>query len=160
MPLTEIFRLAITGLRASPFSFASNVLATTVGLTFLGTLLAMMTGVSHSLERYYTRTVSLTTLTVYQPEDHIGVRPFDRDYRQELAHTSGVQHVIYHELGFVQIGVTPGTMKTVCLRSAMAADPEIERLERLAGSNLPVATDPLRPAIVIPLEPIRKLVFR
>lgn len=157
MPITEIIRLALTGLRASPFSFASNVLATTVGLTFLGTLLAMMTGVGHSLERYYTRTVSLTTLTVYQPEDHVGMRPFDRDYRQELLHTQGVQKVIYHELGFVQIGVTQGKMRTVCLRSAIQQDPEIERLERLAGTNLPQATDPLRPAIVIPLIVAQRL---
>ncbi len=157
MPLSELVRLVLTGLRASRFSFASNVIATAVGLTFFGTLLALTTGVGQFLERYYTRTVALTTLTVYQPADRTDAEPFDQAYRQRLADRPGIRQVVYHELGFVEIGIAQGRMTTVCLRSAVADDPEIERLERVAGTNLPTTPEPIQPSLVLPLNVVQRL---
>lgn len=157
MPVIEFLRLVLAGLRASWFSFVSNVIATIVGLMFLGTLVALTTGVSQFLERYYTRTVALTTITVYQPADRTEAQEFNQTYRQQLLAVPGVRQVIYHELGFVEIGIVQGRMTTVCLRSAIANDPEIERLERVAGSNLPATPQPIEPPIVLPLNVAQRI---
>ena len=157
MPTIEFVRFVLTGLRASLFSFASNVVATAVGLTFFASLQALTSGVGQFMERYHTRTVALTTLTVYQPTDRTESQAFDQHYRKQLAAIPGVRRVIYHELGFVEIGIAQGRMTTVCLRSAIADDPEIERLERVAGTNLPATSQPLQPPIVLPLSVAQRM---
>ena len=150
-------RLAVHDLFASRFSLASNLLAVGIGVGFLGLLLSLAIGVSQFFESYYTRTMSLTTLLAFYAQESGDAKPFDPAFRSLLAKHPGINRIVYHDIDFASIELSPGRKADVAVRSGVADDPEIERLERVAGGNLPQITDPAKPAVVISLARAMKL---
>ncbi|MDP1796782.1 MAG: FtsX-like permease family protein [Planctomycetaceae bacterium] len=141
----------------SVFTFVSNVAAMTIGLLFLGALLALIAGVGQFLERYYTRTMELTEILVFQNPDAAGAAPFDQTHRHQLRQLPGVKQLLYFDVGFAEIALAQDRSTTVALRPAIADDPEIRRQELVAGTNLPPATNPLAPLVVLSLNRAQRL---
>ena len=157
MTLPDKARLALHDLFASCFSLISNLLAVVIGVGFLGLLVSLALGVSQFFENYYTRTMSLTTLLAFYAPETGNVTPFDWNFREQLAKQPGIDHILYHDIDFSSIEMTSGRKADVAVRSAVPQDPEIERLERVAGDNLPNFTDPTQPSVVISLVRAMKL---
>ena len=157
MRLSEHVGFAFRGVFASKFSLLSNTVSVLIGLTFFGALVSLSVGVGEFLEKYYTRTMSLTTLLVFQNPEALEVRPFDSKYRADIKRASGAEQINYHDIDFADLAITQDRSVTVSLRSAVENDPEISRLEMVAGTNMPRLEDPSRPAVVIPLTRAHKL---
>ena len=157
MTVHDKMRLALHDLFASRFSLASNLLAVMIGVGFLGLLLSLAIGVSQFFECYYTRTMSLTTLLAFYAPESGDARPFDPAFRMMIGRQPGINRIVYHDIDFASIELSPGRKADVAVRSGIANDPEIERLERVAGTNLPEFTDPSTPAVVISLARAMKL---
>lgn len=148
MRIFDHFDLALRGVFASVFSLLSNTVSIFVGLLFFGLLMALSIGVGSFLEKYYSRTISLTTLLAFHSP---GGQVFDPNYRKTVSAMNGVDGIFYHDTDFVDVSLSQDRSVTLALRSAVPDDPEIERLEMLAGTNLPQSADPLRPPIILPL---------
>lgn len=157
MTVRDKMRLALHDLFASRFSLSSNLLAVGIGVGFLGLLLSLAIGVSQFFESYYTRTSSLTTILAFFAPESGDARPFDPDFRALIARQPGIDRIIYHDIDFASLELYPGRKADVAVRSGIANDPEIERLERVAGTNLTQFTDFSKPAVVISLARAMKL---
>jgi hypothetical protein len=157
MRFFDQIELAFKGVFASLFSLFSNVLSVFVGLLFFGLLISLSWGVGLFLEKYYTRTMSLTSLLVFQSPNGAREKPFDVKYRASLKKMSGVENLYYHDTDFVEIQLNPRTKLDATLRPAVPDDPEIKRLELVVGSNLPESDDPLRPPVVLSLVQAEQL---
>lgn len=157
MRLLGCFRLALHDVWASKFSLCSNVLAIFIGVGFFTCLLSLTLGVSAFLERYYTRTMALTTLLVFYNADAHDSRPFTTGYRREIVAQPGVAKIVYHDIDFAELAIVQGRSVTAALRTGIAADPEVARLEFVAGGNLPEVQDPARPPVVISMARATRL---
>ena len=157
MSLRDQLRFALQDLHSSRFSLTSNLLAVGIGVGFLGMLLSLALGVAAFVESYYTRTISLTTLLAFYTPETGDALPFDKARRSDIADQPGVEQVLYHDIDFASLEISPGRSVTAAVRSAIANDPEIERLELIAGRNLPPLDDPTRPAVVISLARAMRL---
>lgn len=152
----ERFRMSAQGLMSSKISLSSNILALTIGLVMLGSLLALRQGVGEFLEAYCTRTMALESLLAFAAPGSEHSNGFPKEFRTALE-TERQAEIRYHDVTFGEIAVSLGREVTVALRSADADDPEIERLETVAGKNIPKDFDPLRPPVVIPLARAHRL---
>ncbi|MBI2478044.1 MAG: ABC transporter permease [Planctomycetia bacterium] len=157
MRVREHIKLSIHGVTASKFSLLSNTLSILIGLVLFGSLISLSVGVGNFLEKYYTRTMSLTTLLVFDDPESLNTRRFDKAYRDELLRLAPVQHIYYHDIDFADLELTQGRSVTVAFRAGQEADPEIDRLELIAGANLPSLKDIQRPPLVISLARAARL---
>ncbi len=149
--------LAFKGVFSSKFSLLSNTLSVFIGLGFFGTLISLSVGVGEFLEKYYTRTMSLTSIVVYNDPDTAESRPFDKTYRDSISKIGTINHILYHDIHFAEIEIEAGRTVMVALRSAAPDDPEIDRLELVAGTNVTGTVDPIRPPVVISLARAQRL---
>ncbi len=152
MRTLDHFSLATQGVTASRFSLLSNTVSILVGLLFFGLLVSLSLGVTKFLEAYYTRTTSLTTLLVYDDPESSVDESFTKEYRDHLRSIAHIHNVVYHDINFADLAISQGKSVTAALRSGVADDPEIERLELVTGSNLRPFEGFDKFSIVIPLN--------